>query len=45
MTGILSRLLAVCARHTGRHRKQVTDGETWRAAEVLAQWRGMGTWL
>ena len=42
MTGIFSRLLAVCARHTGRHRKQVTEGEIRRAAELLARWKGIG---
>ena len=45
MSVILSRLLLICARHTGRHVKKVTEGVIRRAAEVLAQWKGMGTWL
>lgn len=45
MSAILSRLLLLTAWHTGRHVKKVTEGEIRRAAEVLAQWRGILTWL
>lgn len=44
MTALLSRLLLLTARHTGRHRKQVTEGETQRATALFASWKEIGIW-
>ena len=42
MSAAWKRRLLIAA---GRHHKKTTEGEIRRAAEVLAQWRGMGMWL